>query len=411
MKCMRGQIVFSVIMSFILFHQCVFSQQSLDEYVNGRIKEIMTARINQNSVSIQKGTPSSSSNATSLVDRTSVSDLFGFGFNLAQFSQGLPDSLRSSSISVTTTAYALYAASVNNDPLDPVFYNSYASLRNLSFTYGNDALEDSLKRNLQVYNVKYLFWNGRDASSDGNKEPLKKITDQLTTASSAYGRLIKKIQNYLFEQSGKSADIITFMNKNFISPGWETYVKQLSNEEKTKIDGLIEDEIATFEMLNQDVLDAIDKIQNAPQASFSVGIKKLGQSTKQINLNLNFEYGVNQSLQFVANLAYQEERLGNGNTTAGGKAGFDLQYIPSRSNPFQKTEPMTFSLSAAANWSDLMKPSYQYQIMIEIPAANGLTLPLALRWTTKSLLDNNDFTAQLGFAIDLAKLISLKRNL
>jgi hypothetical protein len=104
MKCMRGQIVFSVIMSFILFHQCVFSQQSLDEYVNGRIKEIMTARINQNSVSIQKGTPSSSSNATSLVDRTSVSDLFGFGFNLAQFSQGLPDSLRSSSISVTTTA-------------------------------------------------------------------------------------------------------------------------------------------------------------------------------------------------------------------------------------------------------------------------------------------------------------------
>ncbi|HLF20701.1 MAG TPA: hypothetical protein VI704_07910 [Bacteroidota bacterium] len=376
--------------------------QTLDEFLQERIKQLTIARLGQRSGAAQEGSPSGSSNSTSLVDKTSVSDLFSFGINLAQFAEDDTDSANTSSATITTTMYALYAAAQGINPLDPRPYNRYSYLRNISFTYGFDDPKDRNSQSTKVFSAKLLLWNGRDPTVDRNGKHLEAITKTLTTAGTAFGKIARGAQDYLFEGSGES-DKIEFINR--ISSQWAVYQKTLGDVELNEIDGIILSELDAFNVLDSTITHAVEEIRAAPQAALTVIVKKDGESTKYASIALNYESGVKTDLYLVGNVAYQEVRIGDQGRRAGGNIGMEVEWRPS-DQTFGKTQSrLALSGSASATFLEGVKPEYKYQISITLPALKGLALPLSLRWTRGSLLDVANFSAHLGIALDLAKVM------
>jgi hypothetical protein len=174
------------------------------EWINRQIDNKVSALINQGSNANQTETPSASSNSTSLVDQSSSSDLIGVGLNLAGLSGGDADGKDATSVSVTTTAYALYAALQGADPLDPVFYNKHNKWRRLSFILGYDDEKDEEGDDAEttdratIAGIKYLIINGRDATEKENEDDTGKIRNALFAATVEFGELNAAIRNFIF---------------------------------------------------------------------------------------------------------------------------------------------------------------------------------------------------------------------
>ena len=114
------------------------SPQALTAWLNIQIDEKVKALINQGSNSNQTETPAASGSSTALVDQSSASDLIGVAANLLGLGEDSDDGEddEGSSVSVTASAYALYAAYKGEDPLRPSFYNAHRRWRQWSFTLG-----------------------------------------------------------------------------------------------------------------------------------------------------------------------------------------------------------------------------------------------------------------------------------
>ena len=105
---------------------------SLNADLNNRVKEATRAKIQQRSASNQTEAPSVSTNSTSLVDTSSAGDPANLGLNLAGLTGASKDgATKADSVSVTTSAYALYSAFKAVDPLNPRFYNRNSGWRRL----------------------------------------------------------------------------------------------------------------------------------------------------------------------------------------------------------------------------------------------------------------------------------------
>ena len=174
----------------------------LTSCVNARIVELVKAKADQNSNTKQTETPSSSSNSTSLVDQSSASDLVGVGMNLA----GLTGNSNSTdneptSVSVTTSAYALYAAFKGVDPLNPDFYNTHRDWRRFSVTLGYDEekLPSGDMQKAKLFGIKYLIINHRDPN---RKEFQNAIRNELLTAlqnsTITFADVINKVKAFIF---------------------------------------------------------------------------------------------------------------------------------------------------------------------------------------------------------------------
>jgi hypothetical protein len=173
----------------------------LNDCINVRIRELVKAKTDQNSNTKQAETPSSSTNSTSLVDQSSASDLFGVGLNLA----GLAANSNSTdnqpnSVSVTTSAYALYAAFKGVDPLNPDFYNKHRDWRRFSVTLGYDEekLPTGDTQRAKLFGIKYLVINRRDPNRKEFKANLDDILTQLKGSTTVFSDVINKIKTYIF---------------------------------------------------------------------------------------------------------------------------------------------------------------------------------------------------------------------
>ncbi|MDQ1591676.1 MAG: hypothetical protein QOG71_2303 [Pyrinomonadaceae bacterium] len=178
--------------------------QNYVEWINRQIDNKVSALINQGSHANQTETPSESSNSTSLVDQSSSSDLIGVGLNLAGLSSGATnDNKDATSVSVTTSAYALYAAIKGADPLDPVFYNKNNKWRRLSFILGYDDEKEEgddaeTPDRATIAGFKYLIINGRDATEKENEDDTGNIRNGLFAATVQFGELNAAIRNFIF---------------------------------------------------------------------------------------------------------------------------------------------------------------------------------------------------------------------
>lgn len=401
-NCLCRISCWSIVNVFVLALPTLGTAQGvgLDEYLETRTKALLEARINQTSNSNQSEAPSSSANTTSLVDQTSVSDLFGFALDLAQFASGVPDSSKTNSVAMTTTPYALYCASTGADPLNPEVYNAFGVLRRFSFAYGYDDPSQNKTAPLQMYGLKILLINGRDAA--GNPAQLAKITEALQAYAGAHSRMVKKVQELLYLRSGQ-ADSVSL--EDFTVDSFDQAFARLSESERSDIDEIILSELGSFEALEKTTTDAIETIRSAPQLSFSVTMKKEGAITRSMSLALQHEYGIGNNLQFLANGSYQETRLDSGGTANGGKVSVEVQFSTGDANlSFRK--PLQLSFAASGNWMKEALPLYQWQLKVAIPIAKGMDLPLAFTWSKGNLIEEGDFSVQLGFGFDIARLIA-----
>lgn len=394
-----------VLFSGFLQNLCRSQELSFEDY----IRQCLEARINQTSTSNQKETPSVSSNTTSLVDRTSVGDLFSFALNLARFTQGTPDSTAANSATITVTPYALYAAAMNVDPLNPEFYNNHKGLRRVSFTYGFDDPSGPVAEKAQLYGLKVLMVNGKDASAESNGPYLNSVTDMLQSSAAAFGRIKSKVQDFLFEHYGEKRNMTKVEFLRSLEGGGDAFgkiIRGMSSEDQSRVNQIVLEEIEPFQQLSDTIANAIEHIRNAPQLSLSLAIKRQQEQTKKISLEFLGEYGLSSDFQFIGNAAYQEERLDSGGKANGGKVAIAFQYATSDHNNLSFREPLSLSFSGSASWMKGVTPLYQWQLKSIIPVMKGFAVPLALTWTKESLIDEGRFSAQLGFALDFAKLIA-----
>jgi len=164
--------------------------------LNTSIAQAVRAKIQQREGTKQAETPSAATNSTSLVDTSSAGDLVNVGIALAGLTSDNNNGANTSgSVSVTTSAYALYAAAKNVDPLNPSFYNRHSGWRRLSFTLGYDdeKLKDGTTEKAPIFGFKYLFVDKRDPSRKRNEAHFTNIMNDLARASVAFGNLSEVI--------------------------------------------------------------------------------------------------------------------------------------------------------------------------------------------------------------------------
>jgi hypothetical protein len=174
----------------------------LTSCVNARVVELVKAKTDQNSNTKQAETPSSSSNSSSLVDQSSASDLFGVGLNLAGLS-GNSNSTdnQPNSVSVTTSAYALYAAFKGVDPLNPDFYNTHRDWRRFSVTLGYDEekLSSGDTQKAKLFGIKYLVINHRDPNRKEFQEAIRsELLTALGNSTISFADVINKVKTFIF---------------------------------------------------------------------------------------------------------------------------------------------------------------------------------------------------------------------
>ena len=158
------------------------------------------ARVDQTDNTKQTETPSIGANSTSLVDQSSASDLIGLATNFAGLSASSNDNQKeTSSVSVTTSAYALLAAMNRVDPLNPVFYDNHRAWRNFSVTLGYDDEDqaDGTRQRAKLLGAKFLFINKRDPNLERNKKAIDTLTASLANATASFGNLAIRSRGFV----------------------------------------------------------------------------------------------------------------------------------------------------------------------------------------------------------------------
>jgi hypothetical protein len=209
----------------------------LTECLNFRVKKVVGAKTEQNGNTKQTETPSVSENSTSLVDESSAPDLVSMALNLSGLSatsQG--DDKEADSLSVTATAYALYARFKGFDPLNPHYYNKYRDWRRFSFTLGYDNEDkpggaSGEKQRVKLLGAKYLVINRRDPNRG---EFMKRggvydnLFNQTAAATTSFGTVINRTRALLFH----SPDVVT----NIVVPEFNTYLDNVKREAESGTD-------------------------------------------------------------------------------------------------------------------------------------------------------------------------------
>lgn len=185
------------------------------------------ARVDQTDNTKQTETPSIGANSTSLVDQSSASDLLGIATNFAGLSASSNDDQKeTSSVSVTTSAYALLAAMKRVDPLNPVFYDNHRAWRNFSVTLGYDDEDqaDGTKQRAKLFGAKFLFVNRRDPNLARNKAAIDTLTTSLANATASFGNLAIRSRGFVLT--------LESVRTNTILPEFKEFLE----ERKTKVD-------------------------------------------------------------------------------------------------------------------------------------------------------------------------------
>ncbi len=217
--------------------------QSFNAWLNERIQSIISARLDLREKTRQTETPSVSQNTTSLVDQSSASSLIGVGLNLAGLTATSNDPNEANSVSVTATAYSLYAAAKGVNPLNPGFYNRNAAWRNFSVTLGYDDEKSTDGSNAtnrtKIIGFKWLIINGREPGK--HPQQLEIIRQNLERAAGTFGRLGDKITFYMFKQPN--------VTTNLVAPGFAAFLQVERQRQAVQTSQQARDAVARIDAL------------------------------------------------------------------------------------------------------------------------------------------------------------------
>ncbi len=427
-------------------------QEDYIEWLNRLIREITSARVNQRSNTNQAEAPTVSGNTTSLVDQSSASDLVGLALNLAGLGGGTTEDARDvNAISVTVSAYALYAALRGADHLDPAFYSAHRAWRNVSFTLGFENDEEPAPGaepdRATLAGVKVLLWNRRDASHPCYWNPnlgcyspaMKTLQDNLVRAAGAFSRLDDAARVLLYrrvaaglgleplpedrpeaERQALTEAEATQLRRRLLrefsnahladTDRFQAVLRVLGPEGQTVVRELLEERIAPFQELDEASIEAVEAVRRAPQISIAALTRQSRDDPDEYRAEAIFDYGVAPRVNFTANGAflYRDNKIGM--DLRGGSLGlqFRLQLTPERR--LAGPQPVTLSGAFSANWIAETDSIYKGQFKLTIPIVDGLNLPVSFTYANRTaLIDETEVRGQFGFTFDLSRLMALYR--
>jgi hypothetical protein len=399
------------------------------EYINTRAEEISIASLGPKNNTNQSEAPSISTNSTSLVEKSSVGDLFNFAFNPAGTAGG--SSSDSTSTAISLTAYALKAFLSGEDPLDPAFYTSNRKWRKVSFTYGHDfpeGEEGNVMERGDIFGLKFLPYDKRDVSHPSNRTDIETVTQALGRRGRAIGSLVTDVQLYIYNtlnaRNALPASVLSitdtdsaleFRRRNnalakFIgSMGYTELVALLGEEGIKEIDNLIAQR-TEFTEFDSTVENIINKIRRRPQVSmFFLTNQRKQLRPDEYNAGLSLDLGLAErwNLTFNGTFNYTDNKLKGDNR--GGKFGTELLIPITAMNRLADRAPATFSFAASGEWKTKFAPMYQGQakLTIPLPFLQGLEMPISVSFASRSeLINESDVRGRIGFTFDMARLLS-----
>jgi hypothetical protein len=401
---------------------CTVGPKTFETWLDCEIRNVAAPLVNQRETSRQVELPSIAENTTSLVDQTSAPDLLGLGLNLAGLnSKG--DGSNGSSPSVTTSAYALYAAALQHDPLDPDFYAKHADLRRFYFTFGEDNSEEKTNGRAMLFGSKILILNYRDASNPRNRTGLIKISERVKTLAVGSAKIADQIQRYLYEQlafglgfrrgateAEENANQFKFLQEHLNGDGLQATLSNLTSKQRDEIKAIIAAAIESRVAFTEEVHRSVGKIRRAPQLSLTFQTKQRSDlGTDEYRGGLLFDYGLYQRVNLTINgtFDYRDSRI-TGADKRGGRLAMEsnFQLTPERTIA-GPNRPFMFSTSGEAKWLSGSKPTYTGQLKLTIPLFDGINLPLSISLANKTgLIDESTIRGRFGFTFDLTKLLT-----
>ena len=435
----------------------------LSNRIDERIKASAQAKIDQRSNVNQTEAPSVSDSSTSLVDQSSASDLVGVALNLAGLTKGNNNSNEKNSAAITATAYSLYSALRNEEPLDPSFYNRHRDWRRLSFTLGfekgqaNAAGQDT--RDTTIAGAKYLIISRRDASY--HQKELGIVYENLKAAAVNFAQLTKELKSFLlfgdptlrnklriaddvrffiqtqidspntnsddkqaykalllesedvwfdFDKEDKFAnvrqDIRKMVDNKWLGKGFPNLLKALGDDGLKQVDQFIDARLEAFTSLNNASRRAIETIRRAPQLSLSFQFKLRKQGADEYLGEVIFDYGVHDRVNLTLNGSYnyKNSSIIGGDVRTGRFAG-QLQFQMTPEKSLVGRSPLYLYLGSEANWASGKPSIYKLQGKVKIPIAEGIDFPISITFANRTdLIQEKDVRGQFGFTIDTAKL-------
>jgi hypothetical protein len=401
---------------------------NLDAWFHCRILELQKTRVTRTAIEKQPEQPSLSSASTSLLDKTSASDMLGMGLNLFT-SGGNTSPTAGSSPTITASTYALVTAARGDNPLDPAVYNSGKNWRRFSFTLGHE--EASVKENLtqaRIFGGKVLLLDRRDVSSGYAKKLLAGVDARLPASNTSYASFARRVNTLLYEKlgpridstryplPGTAAERVTFSNTELAqnSPRFQQTLALLTDDESNQVDeiALSEGVVQAFYELDEEVGDVISRIRTAPQVAISYAAKIRDRSLPNDQVNehrfeASFDYGVARHISITVNGSYEyrDSKTIGADRRGGRVAGewlFELNHDQALA---KKIDPYTFSLSAEGKFLTSTDDILRVQTKLVVPVTGGVSLPISLTYSNRTeLINESDVRGQFGFTFDLAKL-------
>jgi len=347
-----------------------------------------------------------SSNSNSLVDQSSASDFVNLALNLSKLSPSTASGNNANSVTVTTSAYALYAAANYHDVLDPAFYNRNREWRRFFLTLGQDvpdttssntsaSTDPHANRSGTIVGLKVLLWNGRDITSPRNAKMVNKVFDDALAAAGHAGHAVAQIDVALH---GAFADI-------------ETRFATLTAAENQRVDEIIDQQVGPLQDLDRISAAAYEtlkeELSRRPQLSLGYSAElrdNLGYNQHSVRAVL--DWGFNPRLNWTSNAGFDfYDAKDFGRNRSGGSAATELQVRITED--LNRVQPILFSLSGYGQWLTNVNPTYKIQGKLTIPLGQktGVTLPISVTYASRTdLIQEAHTEAKFGFTFDAAKI-------
>jgi hypothetical protein len=401
---------------------------NLDAWFHCRILELQKTKVTRTAIEKRPEQPSLSSASTSLLDKTSASDMLGVAMNLFA-SGGNASPTAGSSPTITASTYALVTAARGDNPLDPVVYNSGKNWRRFSFTLGHE--DASVKENLaeaRIFGGKVLLLDRRDVSSGYARKLLAGVDARLPASNTSYAGFARRVNALLYEKlgprvnsslyplPGTAADRVAFSNTELPqdSPRFQQTLALLTDDESDQIDEIAMSEgvVEAFYELDEEIGDVIGRIRTAPQVAISYAAKIRDRSLgiDQVNehrFEASFDYGVARHISITVNGSYEyRDSKTIGGDRRGGRVAGELLFELNHDQALAKEiDPYTFSLSTEGKFLTRTDDILRLQTRLVVPVTGGISFPISLTYANRTeLINESDVRGQFGFTFDLAKL-------
>jgi hypothetical protein len=380
--------------------------------------------------------------STSLVDKSSASDLINTALSLSPINSG--STTQPASGTVTASLYSLYTLANTKNALTPSVYNAHEKMRNLFFTVGHESQQNGSGATTTtttttsspasnataseiakaaassstttattttpattpgvVYGVRWLLVNRRDATAIAhNMADMTKIGGLLAKEAIAYSGALIKLRALLgVDPLPGTSDAIDKLVQQKITTPEQT--QQLNNIIQTLKSAVTANEAA----IDQELKELQGRFQLA--LDFQT-IQRTGTASDDYRAQIIYDQGIKHNqFHFTFNGSYDYSNSPMiGADVRSERGAFEIDYNMLQPKATSKSSPLQLSASGEGTHTD-QTWGYRAQVQLSIPLTKGVTLPASFGYSNELTLlkqEEKGVYGKFGISVDFSKLASL----